>query len=156
MKKRLRIYADTSVFGGFFDEEFSEDTQLLWESFIQGAHRLVLSTLTLRELGQAPEEVMNLLDKVSKDSLELLDLSDEAHELALAYIRHGALSPNMENDALHIALATLARVDVLVSWNFKHLVNVHKIRIYNGVNLEMGYVPIEIRTPKEVISDEKE
>lgn len=60
----------------------------------------------------------------------------------------------MENDALHIALATLARVDVLVSWNFKHVVNVNKIRIYNGVNWEMGYTPIEIRTPKEVIPNE--
>ena len=154
MKRELRIYVDTSVFGGFFDEEFAEDTRPLWQAFFGGEHRLVLSTLTLRELSQAPEEVQKLMDKVETDHLELVDVSDEAHDLALSYIRHGALPPTMENDALHIAFATLARVDVLVSWNFKHVVNVNKIRIYNGVNLEMGYIPIDIRTPKEVVSHE--
>lgn len=152
MTRKLRVYVDTSVVGGFFDTEFGEDTQPLWEAFFRGEHRLVLSTLTLRELGHAPEEVQKLIEKVGIGNLEVVDLSDEVHELALAYIQHGALPPNMENDALHIAVATLAKVDVLVSWNFKHVVNINKIRIYNGVNLEMGYTPIEIRTPKEVIS----
>jgi predicted nucleic acid-binding protein len=154
MRGKLRIYVDTSVFGGFFDTEFAEDTRPLWEAFFRGEHRLVLSTLTLRELGQAPTEVQKLVEKIEIENLELVDLSDEVHELALAYIRHEALPKNMENDALHIALATLARADVLVSWNFKHIVNINKIRIYNGVNLEMGYTPIEIRTPKEVILNE--
>lgn len=154
MRGKLRIYVDTSVFGGFFDTEFAEDTRPLWETFFRSEHRLVLSTLTLRELDQAPVEVQRLVDKIEIENLELVDLSDEARELALAYIRHEALPPNLENDALHIALATLARVDVLVSWNFKHIVNINKIRIYNGVNLEMGYTPIEIRTPKEVILNE--
>lgn len=115
MKRKLRIYVDTSVFGGFFDREFSEDTRPLGEAFSHGEQTLVLSTLTLRELAQAPEEVQKLVEKVAIDHLELVDLSDEAHELASAYIQHRALPLNMENDALHIALATLARVDVLVS-----------------------------------------
>ena len=154
MSRRLRIYVDTSVFGGFFDSEFSADTRPLWETLFRGENILLLSTLTIRELGRAPAKVSALLEKVGSAAIEVLEVSDEAHELAIAYIRHGALSPNMENDSLHIAMATLARADVLVSWNFKHVVNIKKIHIYNGVNLEMGYHPIEIRTPKEVISVE--
>jgi predicted nucleic acid-binding protein len=154
MERKLRIYADTSVFGGYFDPEFAEATQPLWESLFRGEHALVLSTLTLRELTRAPEEVRSLSDKVAIEHLEMIDLSEEAHELALAYIRHGSLAARMENDAIHIALATIARVDVLVIWNFKHVVNLNKIRIYNGVNLEMGYATLEILTPKEVIFNE--
>jgi predicted nucleic acid-binding protein len=99
MKRHLRIYVDTSVFGGFFDREFSEDTQPLWEAFFRGEHRLVISTLTIRELDRAPKEVQKLAEKVKIEDIELLDLSDEVHELALEYIRHGALPHNMENDA---------------------------------------------------------
>ena len=51
---------------------------------------------------------------------------------------------------MHIALATLARVDALVSWNFKHIVNLHRIRGFNGVNLMRGYGTLEIRSPREV------
>jgi hypothetical protein len=92
---------------------------------------------------------------IPEESVQLFPVSDEARELALSYIRHGALSEDMENDALHIALATIAEVDAMVSWNFKHVVNLGKIRVYNGVNLERGYRPIEIRTPKEVIQVEE-
>lgn len=73
---------------------------------------------------------------------------------AEAYIRAAVLSPGMRADAQHIAIATVGRVDVLVSWNFKHIVNLERIRGYNSVNLRQGYPLIEIRTPREVVSDE--
>lgn len=154
MKKRLRIYVDTSVFGGYFDSEFLAETRPLWDRFFSGENTLILSSLTILELGRAPERVSCLIDRISKKNIEILNISDEARELAQEYIRHGALATNMENDALHIALATLGQVDVLVSWNFKHVVNFMKIKIYNGVNLEMGYFQIDIRTPREVVSNE--
>ncbi len=81
--------------------------------------------------------------------------SDEAAELAQAYLDHGIGGPGSRADALHVALATVGRVDVLVSWNFKHVVNLGKIRLFNAVNLEQGYGLIEIRTPKEVVDDKK-
>ncbi len=78
----------------------------------------------------------------------------EAEELAIVYIRDGAIGRKMMADALHIALASVARVDVLVSWNFKHIVNLRRIHAYNAVNLKMGYPLLEIRTPREVLGDE--
>jgi hypothetical protein len=72
------------------------------------------------------------------------------------YLFHGILGPGSRSDALHVALATIGRVDVLVSWNFRHIVNLGRIRLFNAVNLEQGYGFIEIRTPKEVLSGEKD
>ena len=66
----------------------------------------------------------------------------------------GAIAARMRADALHIAVATVARVDVLVSWNFKHIVNLRRIHAYNAVNLKRGYPLLEIRTPREVLDDE--
>lgn len=83
-------------------------------------------------------------------------LSAEARELADAYIAHGVVGPGSFVDALHVALATVSSVDVLVSWNFKHIVNLGRIRLFNAVNLEQGYGLIEIRTPKEVLYEEED
>lgn len=67
---------------------------------------------------------------------------------------HGIVGPGSRSDALHVALATIGRVDVMVSWNFKHIVNLNRIRLFNAVNLEQGYGLIEIRTPMEVLYEE--
>ena len=84
----------------------------------------------------------------------MLQLDAEALELANAYIAAAVLSPRMRADAQHIAIATIARVDVIVSWNFKHIVNLERIRGYNSVNLRNGYPMVEIRTPREVLTNE--
>ena len=110
--------------------------------------------LTIRELENAPTEVRILLGRIPSSHIEALALSTEAEDLAAAYIRDGAIGVRMRADALHIALATVARVDVLVSWNFKHIVNLKKIHAYNAVNLKRGYPLLEIRTPREVPGDE--
>ena len=86
--------------------------------------------------------------------MEVLALASEAEELAAQYIRDGAVGKNERADALHIALATAARVDVLVSWNFKHIVNLRRIHAFNAVNLKHGHPVLEIRSPREVIGDE--
>ena len=86
--------------------------------------------------------------------IETLQLDTEAKELAEAYIAAGVLTGSMRADAQHIAIATVARVDVQVSWNFKHIVNLQRIHGYNSVNLRQGYPMIEIRTPRELMSDE--
>lgn len=124
------------------------------EAFVAGDLTLVLSELTLRELGTAPAAVRMVVGRVPQAHVELLALSQEAEELAAAYIEDGAVEVRMRADALHIALATVARVDVLVSWNFKHIVNLKRIHAYNAVNLKKGYPLLEIRTPREVPGDE--
>jgi predicted nucleic acid-binding protein len=149
-----RIYTDTSVLGGCEDDEFREPSRRLLEAFRRGELRLVLSELTIRELEGAPERVRALLGTVPDEYVEALALSPEAEDLASAYIADSAIGAGMRADALHIALATVARVDVLVSWNFKHVVNLKRIHAYNAVNLKRGYPLLEIRTPREVPGDE--
>jgi hypothetical protein len=149
-----RVYVDTSVLGGCEDEEFSEHSIRLMETFVRGDRVLVLSILTIQELTAAPASVRQRLASVPEPYIETLPLDAEAEALAEEYVAAGVLTARMRADAQHIAMATLARVDVLVSWNFKHIVNLQRIHGYNSVNLRQGYPMIEIRTPREVMSDE--
>ena len=150
----MRIYTDTSVLGGCEDEEFAEHSVRLMECFVRGERVLVLSSLTVQELAAAPAEVRRRLASVPDEHIETLQLDTEAKNLAEAYVSAGVVMARMRADAQHIAIATVARVDVLVSWNFKHIVNLERIHGYNSVNLRQGYPMIEIRTPREVLSDE--
>jgi hypothetical protein len=151
---RTRIYVDASVVGGCEDEEFAADSARLMECFVRGDFVLVVSTLTLQELAAAPNEVRRHLASVPEAHIESRQLDTEARELAEAYIAAGVITANMRADAQHIAIATVARVDVLVSWNFKHIVNLYRIHGYNSVNLRKGYPTLEIRAPREVLPDE--
>ena len=108
----------------------------------------------VQELVDAPAQVRNRLALVPEKHIETLQFDAEARDLAEAYIAAAVLSPQMRVDAQHIAIATVGRVDVLVSWNFKHIVNLERIHGYNSVNLRKGYPMIEIRTPREVLSDD--
>jgi len=151
---KTRIYVDTSVIGGCEDEEWRKQSIRLMECFVRGEHVLVLSDLTVQELSAAPKEVRGRLAGVPEGHIEALQLDTEARELAEAYISAGVISGTMRADAQHIAMATLARVDVLVSWNFKHIVNLHRIHGYNSVNLRRDCPTLEIRSPREVLGDE--
>lgn len=151
---KARIYADASVVGGCEDDEFSEHSVRLIECFVRGDFVLVVSTLTVQELAAAPDEVRRHLALVPEANIETLQLDAEAREPAEAYIAEGVIAAKMRADAQHIAIATVARVDVLVSWNFKHIVNLYRIHGYNSVNLRRGYPALEIRAPREVLFDE--
>jgi len=151
---KLRIYIDASVVGGCEDNEFAEDSLRLMDCFVRGDFLLVVSTLTVQELSAAPDEVRERLATVPEAHIEILQLDAKTRELAEAYIAEGVITANMRADAQHIAMATVARVDVLVSWNFKHIVNLRRIHGYNSVNLRQGYPTLEIRAPREVLPDE--
>ena len=154
--KRFYVYIDASVIGGCEDSEFAKETLALWELFIQGVYIMVLSEHTLRELQGAPQSVRNRLLEIPEAHQIILSDTPEADALAEAYLSHGIVGLGSRSDALHVALATIGRVDVLVSWNFKHIVNLGRIRFFNAVNLEQGYGLIEIRTPREVLSGGKD
>ena len=154
--KKLYIYIDASVIGGCEDAEFAQATLALWQLFIKGDYIQVLSEHTLRELQGAPADVRDRILEIPGGHQLVLADTPEADALAEAYLAHGIIGPGSRSDALHVALATIGRVDVLVSWNFKHIVNLGRIRLFNAVNLEEGYGLIEIRTPKEVLSGEKD
>jgi hypothetical protein len=151
---KRRIYTDTSVIGGCLDAEFEEWSVALFDDFKSGSAILVISDLTLAELEAAPQSVRDVLLSVPAEHIELLELFAEAGSLAETYLTEGVVPPKNRVDAQHIATATLARVDVLVSWNFKHIVNLQRIHGYNAVNLKVGYPILEIRSPIEVLDYE--
>lgn len=151
MRKNLRVYADTSVIGGCFDPEFREHSRALLGMVRDGRVILLLSELLSIELRRAAEEVQAVLADLPSEQVEPLAIGDEAEALRDAYLAAGIVGPRHSNDALHVALATVARCDVLVSWNVRHIVQLDKIRAFNAVNLREGYLPIEIRSPREIV-----
>jgi len=148
---KLRVYIDTSVVGGCLDEEFKEDSVQLFDEFVKGMKTLVISDVLLFELEGAPKKVKNILRKVSTENIEYVALNEESIALANTYIEEGSVTEKSLSDARHIAMATVERVDVLVSWNFKHIVNINRIHLLNSVNLKLGYPILDIRSPKEVL-----
>lgn len=150
--KRLRIYVDTSVIGGCFDPEFKEWSVALVDDFRLGRYIPVISDVTAAEVLAAPAFVRALHAEILSLSAEVLGVSEEAISLAGSYEAHSVLDAKFRNDMLHIALATIADVDVLVSWNFRHIVRLDKIRLFNAVNIEQGYKPISIYSPREVMT----
>jgi len=149
---RLRIYIDTSVIGGCLDKEFQNASMELIDKFKRGEMIAVISELTTLELKDAPQEVQDILKEIPERDIEYGELTEEAVNLAKKYIAGGVIGKGKLVDAEHIAIATINRVDVLVSWNFRHIVNLQKIRGYNSVNLKYGYPLLEIRSPLEVIT----
>jgi len=144
-----RIYIDTSVFGGCFDEEYKEHTIPLFDRIKAGEFIILYSTVTQDELENAPDKVKELVRSLRADLTEFIELTDEAIDLATKYITEKVVGQTSFADCLHIALATINRADFLVSWNFKHIVNIERIRGYNSINIKYGYKQLEIRSPRE-------
>lgn len=152
---KQRIYIDTSVIGGCEDEEFSQWSVQLFEGFRQGSLIAVVSDLTRRELEKAPESVKKVISSLPDISIENVFLTDEAETLAQNYVNEEAVSARHIIDAQHIAIASVERVDVLVSWNFQQIVNLSRIHAFNSVNLKLGYPVLEIRSPREIIYEKE-
>lgn len=148
--KIQRIYIDTSVIGGCFDLEFAEWSNGLIADFRNGIFQPLLSEVIAAEIEEAPENVQNVYVELVALNADILSVSENALELADEYQTRGILSANFYDDGLHIALATVAQADLLVSWNFKHIVHFDKIRLFNAVNIEFGYKPLQIFSPREV------
>jgi predicted nucleic acid-binding protein len=147
----MRIYIDTSVVGGYYDKEFDAATKDFFAEVKSKGVTLVISDLLEAELMRAPDHVRTHLNKYFENQIERVELTKEAAGLADKYIDEGVVGKTSRADCQHIAMATLYKADVLVSWNFKHIVNLKRIRGYNSVNLRLGYTLLEIRTPKEMI-----
>ena len=153
MRRPPRVYVDTSVFGGTQDDEFREPSRRFFEMVRRGAYVVVISRVALDELADAPVGVQEVLRALPEDCVDTVspEAEEEARELAEAYISAGALGRSNEDDALHVATATVARADLVVSWNFRHIVNYRRIAMFNGVNVLNGYPEIKIHSPLEVV-----
>jgi len=147
----MRLYLDTSIIGGNFDPEFKDWTEPLIEEILGGKHISFISEITIREIQNAPGYVIKLLEQLINSHGEFITGNAETKIPAGHYITEGALTKKSLEDANHIALATYHNVNAMVSWNFKHIVNVGRIRLFNSVNLRYGYGLIDIRSPREII-----
>ena len=152
---RIRVYVDTSVFGGTQDEEFVVESSDFFDHVRLGAYVVLLSDETQRELAESPDAVQAVWLDLPPASVELIGLDAEARSLADEYVHAGVLGEASIGDALHVAAATVAGADLILSWNFKHIVNFSRIRGFNSVNIRMGYRAMTILSPREV-GDEEE
>ena len=152
--RKLRVFVDTSVFGGCFDEEFERHSKQFFEEVRSGRFEIVVSQTVLDELEGAPARVREVFAEISENSV-LVAIDSDIEDLRDAYIEAGVVGASSLDDAEHIAVASAERVDLVVSWNFKHIVHFDKIKGYNAVNLLKGYQPIDIRNPVEVIDHEE-
>ena len=152
MKIRV-LYLDTSVSGGYFDDEFKEATRNLWQQMESGKYRFVTSPLVAQEIAGAPTEVRNLLISTFTQK-DILPLTLEAEALAAVYMMHKIVPAKYADDAAHVAIAVVNGIQVMVSWNFKHLVNLRRETAFNGVNRLQGYPPVRIVSPLELVDED--
>ena len=146
----MKIYADTSVFGGVFDEEFSGPSRELFAEIEAGRFQLVVSAIIQSEIAAAPDEVRQLFERQLPSSV-IAEVSRKSIALRDAYLAAGILTEKSSNDATHVALATTSDCALIVSWNFKHIVHFQRIPKFNAVNALHGYHPIGIYSPSQVI-----
>ena len=149
----IRVYADTSVFGGVFDAGIDQASREFFSQIEEGRFELVTSNVVADELVSAPER-MRLQFENFLPSAHLVVPSSQALDLQRAYLQAGIVTAKWATDALHVALAAVNHCKIIVSWNFKHIVHFDKIPLYNGVNLINGYDTLSINTPAEVITYE--
>jgi predicted nucleic acid-binding protein len=151
----FQVYADTSVFGGVFDDVFDEASRAFFQQVKEGDFKLLISPIVQDEIEKAPEKVRQFFDEIS-ELAEFIDISEEALQLRKAYLDAGIVTPKSAADALHVALATVNGCRLIISWNFKHIVHFQKIPLYRAINALKGYAEINIYSPQEVINYEGE
>jgi predicted nucleic acid-binding protein len=153
--KAIRVYADTSVFGGVYDDEFKQPSLTFFEQVKSGQFVLVTSAVVQDEMVAAPLTVRRFFEEML-GLAEVADITENALDLRDAYLQAKIVSPKYSDDALHVALATVAGCTLIVSWNFQHIVHFQKIPLYNALNTLQGYQQIAIFSPREVIQYEDE
>lgn len=115
---------------------------------------LLVSEVVFRELASAPARIQAVLNDIPSENLERVPLTLDIEALAQSYIAARIVSANWEDDALHVAAATVAKADAIVSWNFKHIVRLDRMIRYNEVNKRRGYGELTIVNPSAVRLDE--
>lgn len=151
----LSVYADTSVFGGAFDEEFEQASQSFFDMVRRGDFNLLTSVVVQEEIEHAPAKIGELFDEMLNFA-EIVEISEGALQLQRSYLDAEIVTKKWATDALHVALATIGECSMIVSWNFRHIVHFSKISLYNAVNTRSGYSNIAIHSPQEVIDYEDE
>jgi hypothetical protein len=146
-----RYYFDTSIFGGYYDDEFLFETNLIFEKVLSGKIICLYSEIIEEELKKAPSRVTKLFNTLNDNQKEKIHLSEEILMLAHEYITAKVVGETSLYDCIHIAAATVHQADALISWNFKHIVNSNRIIGYNHINSLRGLTQITIKSPREIL-----
>ena len=157
--KKLKIYIDTSVINHLLADEVPErmkKTNKFWEYLREGEYKGYISELVVAEIVSCPEPKKSKLEYILYNTvLFKLEITDEVVDLAEKYINEGLFPQKYRDDAVHVALATVYGCNVLVSWNFKHMVKLKTIFGVNGINKMLGYASLEIVTPEFFTGEEE-
>lgn len=153
--KKLKLYLDTSIISFIFTDDAPREREITQKLFEEiDGHDAFISSIVLEEINRAPElKKRQMLDLLAKYDIQELKFTEEAKELANKYIAEKIIPAKYQDDAFHIAIAVVNNIDVIVSWNFKHMVKLKTKREVVGVNLLMGYDEIEIYSPWEVVEN---
>ena len=154
-RRAPRIYADTSVFGGCFDDEFRQHSQRFFGLVRRGRVILLISEVVESELIPAPMHIRQLRASIPRAHVRGVEITNKVRQLRDAYLASRVLGYRSIDDATHVAAASVSRASAIVSWNFKHIVSIDRVRGYNRVNRELGYGPVTILTPQSVLPDEE-
>ena len=147
-----RVYVESSVVSGMFDSnDHPKRVKPFWDAVFSGKIRVILSDVLEGEVNDAPPHVREFFKSIPKSQVERIEATEESDALASQYVLAGITSEGSLTDCRHVALAAVAGVDVLVSFNCDHIVKLNRIVRYNAINVLHGYPTIEIRTPDEVL-----
>jgi predicted nucleic acid-binding protein len=152
-RRTIRVYVDSSVFGGVQDTEFARPSNLFFDAVREHKIQPVISALVVRELDMAPPLVITMFQE-TLPLAEVVEVDPQSLALRDAYLRAKILATRWSTDALHVAVATVNNCTAIVSWNFKHIVNYRRIPLYNAINRIEGYQELAIYSPWEVIGEE--
>jgi len=152
MIEKPKIYLDTSVISAVFDER-NPERKILTQNFFKSKEEfeLFISEITIAEIEKTPDKKLKKKMKDFIEEIALIPLLEEVEWLASEYSRYNAVPKEYFEDAYHIAVAVINRMDYLLSWNFKHIVRVKTRDIIRMVNTINNLKQIEIITPAELL-----
>ena len=148
--EKQKIYIDTSVIGGCLNY-FNYYSDMLIDKFKDELFIPVVSKTVKDEIDDAPQLVKTKYNEILDCNAIYLDITKEVDDLVLEYVNKKVVTKKYENDCYHIALATVNKIDILVSWNFKHIVNEQRVLLFNFVNKSLNYDEIIIKDPKDFL-----
>ncbi len=156
---KLKVYLDTSVISHLMQEDVPEkmsETLKLWDIFKAGKYDVFLSTVTLQEIDNCPEPKRTELFKhLGEIDYTPIEITEDMSEVAQQLIDMGILTQKSYDDCQHIASAVIYGCDCIISWNFKHIVNIKTIRGVRAITNLKGYKPIEILNPTVLLESEE-
>lgn len=157
--KTMKVYLDTSVIS-YLDQkdapERMKETQHMWELFKKGRYEIYISDIVVYEINKCRTEKREiLLDYLDQIEYNIIETDENTVSLAEKFIDFGILKRKSYDDCRHIAAAVLAECDLIISWNFKHIVNVKTIQGVKAVTTYEGYKDLMIYPPSALLGEEE-